>query len=254
MKKFSNINESVETKYELKDSLRNEIYSLIENSISIKISNEDSLDKDISINGKEELVEKIKSLIDDVRIKERTMTLEHVKTNVYRNFDMKWLNEQIDGLQKIKIGSDFVLKENINDAQANDQFKADALNYFAKRLNEIGNINGYDFDHDPSDGIFKFVNDRKGIVVKATPFYNDKNGIPIEVCDIKKEDTHYFIQQRAFNTEEVLFEEYFKIMSNFLIHDDEWMKKVDNANEMDDDGYHVSETPPKDTDYRNITI
>ena len=39
MKKFSNINESVETKYELKDSLRNEIYSLIENSISIKVSN-----------------------------------------------------------------------------------------------------------------------------------------------------------------------------------------------------------------------
>ena len=226
MKKFSNINESVETKYELKDSLKNEIYSLIENSISIKVSNEESLDKDISINGKEELVEKIKNLIDDVRIKERTMTLEHVKTNVYRNFDMNWLNEQIDGLQKIKIGSDFVLKENINDAQVNDQFKAEALNYFAKRLNEIGNINGYDFDHDPSDGIFKFVNDKIGIVVKATPFYNDKNGIPIEVCSIDNPDTHYFIQQRAFNTEEVLFDEYLKILSKFLTNS-AWMKKVD---------------------------
>lgn len=249
MKKFSNINESVESKYELKDSLRNEIFSLIEKSISIKISNEDSLDKDISIIGKEELVEKIKSLIDDVRIKERTMTLEHVKTNVYRNFDMKWLNEQIDGLQKIKIGSDFVLKENINDAQANDQFKADALNYFAKRLNEIGHINGYDFDHDPSDGIFKFVNDSKGIVVKATPFYtDDKNGIPIEVCNINIPDTHYFIQQRSFDTEKVLFEEYLKIISNFLTNDDEWMNRIKNANEIDADGYHVSDDIPKDVE------
>ena len=113
MKKFSNLNEEVKTKYELKDSLRNEIYSLIENSLSIKISNEKSLDKDIDINGKEELVEKIKGLIDDVRIKERTFTLETVKSNVYRNFDMKWLTEQIENLKKIKIGSDFVLLENM---------------------------------------------------------------------------------------------------------------------------------------------
>lgn len=233
MKKFSNINESVETKYELKDSLRNEIYSLIENSISIKVSNEESLDKDISINGKEELVEKIKNFIDDVRIKERTMTLEHVKMNVYRNFDMRWLNEQIDGLQKIKIGSNFVLKENINDPQTDDKFKADILNYFVKKLNEIGNINGYEFDYDPSEGIFKFVNDRRQIIVKATPFYNDNNGIPIEVCSANNPDTHYFIQQREFNVENVLFEEYFKLINRFLINDD-WMDKVDKANTIAD--------------------
>ena len=89
MKTFSSLKEEVKTKYELKDSLRNDIYSIIESSISIKISNEDSLDKDISINGKEELVEKIKTLIDDQRIKERIFTLENVKANVYRNFDMK---------------------------------------------------------------------------------------------------------------------------------------------------------------------
>ena len=59
MKKFSTLKEEVKTKYELKDSLRNEIYSLIEKTLTIKISNEESLDKDININGKEELVEKI---------------------------------------------------------------------------------------------------------------------------------------------------------------------------------------------------
>ena len=78
MKKFSLLDKEIKPKYESIDSLRNEIYSLIENSLSIKISNQDSLDKDIVINGKEELVEKFKLLIDDVRIKERTLTLETV--------------------------------------------------------------------------------------------------------------------------------------------------------------------------------
>ena len=102
MIKFTNLNEGVETKYELKDTLRNEIYSLIENSISLKFSNEESINENVAINGKEELVEKIKLLIDSVKIKERTFTLESVKANVYRNFDMKWLNEQIDQLKKLQ--------------------------------------------------------------------------------------------------------------------------------------------------------
>lgn len=102
MIKFTNLNEGVETKYELKDTLRNEIYSLIENSISLKFSDEESINENVAINGKEELVEKIKLLIDSVKIKERTFTLESVKANVYRNFDMKWLNEQIDQLKKLQ--------------------------------------------------------------------------------------------------------------------------------------------------------
>ena len=102
MIKFTNLNESVETKYELKDTQRNEIYSLIENSISLKFSDEESINENVAINGKEELVEKIKLLIDNVKIKERTFTLESVKANVYRNFDMKWLNEQIDQLKKLQ--------------------------------------------------------------------------------------------------------------------------------------------------------
>ena len=235
MKKFSNLNEEVKTKYELKDSLRNEIYSLIENSLSIKISNEKSLDKDIDINGKEELVEKIKGLIDDVRIKERTFTLETVKSNVYRNFDMKWLTEQIENLKKIKIGSDFVLLENIKDNNINDQYRAEILNYFSKKLNENKKIGDFEFDYDPSDNIFQFVNEDEGVVVKATPFFNDASGIPIEVFDENQTDSHIFIEQREFNIENILFAEYKEIMEKFLVEDfDNWMKKVDKFDEEDD--------------------
>ena len=226
MKKFSNIKEVVKQKYESKDTLRNEIYSLIEKSLSIKITDEVALDKDINIHGKEDLVENIKKLIDDVRIKERTFTLETVKANVYRNFDMRWLNEQIDGLQKIKIGSAYMLKEDIGGINENEQYKAEIINYFVKKLNDIKVIGDYDFEYDPSEGIFKFINERKGLVVKATPYYNDNNGVPIEVCDINNQDSHYFIEQRAFDTEDILYEEYFKLISRFLISDFNWLNKV----------------------------
>jgi len=102
MIKFSKIEEVVEKKYETKDTLRNQIYDLIDESISIKITNDKSIDKDITINGKEELVEKIKSLIENNRLDERILALEHVKLNVYQNFDMKWLTEQIDVLKGLK--------------------------------------------------------------------------------------------------------------------------------------------------------
>lgn len=228
MKKFSTLNEEVKPKYELKDSLRNQIYSLIENSISIKITNEDSLDKDIDINGKEELVEKIKELVDDVRIKERTLTLETVKANVHRNFDMKWLTEQIDSLKKTKIGNTFVLNELIKDNNVDEQYKAAILNYFVKRLNEDKKIGDFEFNYDPSEGIFEFINENDEIMVKATPFYNDASGFPIEVFDDEQIDSHIFIEQRSFNIEEILFNKYKEIMEKFLVEDfDNWMKKVD---------------------------
>ena len=114
MKKFSSLKEEVKPKYELKDSLRNEIYSLIDETILLKFSSDTSVNADIDIHGKEELVEKIKNLIDDVRVKERTLTLETVKANVHRNFDMKWLTEQIETLKKkVKIGSNLILTEEI---------------------------------------------------------------------------------------------------------------------------------------------
>ncbi len=100
MKKFTNIKEEIAPKYESKDSLKNELFKLIDDTISIKIMNENSIDKDITINGREELVDKIRDLINTVQVKERVSTLEYVKTNVYQNFDMKWLNEQINNLKK----------------------------------------------------------------------------------------------------------------------------------------------------------
>lgn len=115
MKKFSLLKEEVEPKYELKDSLRNEIYSIINDTLALKVTNEKHLDSDIDIYGKEELVEKIKNLIDEVRIKERTFTLETVKANVHRNFDMNWLNEQIDNLKKIETKSEVELSDNIKE-------------------------------------------------------------------------------------------------------------------------------------------
>lgn len=232
MKKFSLLDKEIKPKYESTDSLRNEIYSLIENSLSIKISSQDSLDKDIVINGKEELVEKFKLLIDDVRIKERTLTLETVKSNVYRNFDMKWLNEQLDNLNKIKIGKNFILKENIKETNFDEQFKGDILNYFVKKLNNIKNIGEFEFDYDPSDGIFKFINETEALVVKATPFYNDANGIPIEVFDDEESDNHIFIQQTDFDIKESLFEKYLNVMEKFLVEDfDTWINKVDKSDE-----------------------
>ena len=238
MKKFSNLHEEVKTKYELKDSLRNEIYSLIENELSIKISSEESLDKDIEINGKEELVEKIKSLIDDVRIKERTLTLETVKVNVHRNFDLKWLNEQIDSLKKTRVGSKLILRENIQDQNVSEQYKIEILNYFVKKLNDIKRIGDFEFDYDPSDGIFKFVNETDSIVVKATPFYNDKSGIPLEVFDEDQIDTHIFVEQKDFNVEDILFQKYMDILNKFLVEDfDTWLKKVDK---FDDDNENTN--------------
>ena len=229
MKTFSSLKDEVKQKYEVKDSLRNEIYSILEDTLSIKISNENSLDKDININGKEELVEKLKNLIDDVRIKERTFTLETVKANVHRNFDMKWLTEQIDTLKKkIRIGSNFVLTENIKDSKVDEQYKIEVINYFVKKLNEDKKFGNFEFDYDPSEGIFKFVNDTDGVIVKATPFYNDHSGFPIEVFDEDQTDTHIFIEQREFSIEQILFAKYKEIMEKFLIQDfDGWMNKVD---------------------------
>jgi len=136
MKKFTNFENEVKPKYESKDSLKNEIFSLIDETISVKITNESSLDKDITINGKEELVEKIRTLIDGVKINERTLTLEHVKKNVYRNFDMKWLNEEIDNTQKIKENFDVdyprtwtvYLKEPIHSTQFGEKYTTTVYN------------------------------------------------------------------------------------------------------------------------------
>jgi hypothetical protein len=96
MKKFSLLKESVEEKS--KDTLKNEIYSIIDETLSVKFSKEELATEDVDINGKEEMIDKIKELIIKERKNERLLTLEHVKLNTFRNFDMNWLNEQIQNL------------------------------------------------------------------------------------------------------------------------------------------------------------
>jgi hypothetical protein len=234
MKTFSSLKEEVEQKYESKDSLRNEIYSLLENSLSIHILGESALDKNISITGKEELVEKIKNLVDEVRIKERTFTLETVKANVYRNFDMKWLNEQLSNLNKIKIGSDYVLTENIKDANVGNEDRARMLQFFVKKLHERRQIGGFEFSYEPSEGIFKFTSEDDGAVVVATPFFNDESGIPIEVFSEDNLSKHVLMRQVNFNPEEILYAKYERIMTEFLIDDyEQWIKKVEKAEKVD---------------------
>ena len=154
---------------------------------------------------------------------------------------MRWLNEQIDNLRKIKIGSSIVLQENIKDPKVDEQYKAEILNYFVKKLNENKKIGDFEFEYDPSEGIFKFISEIDGVVVKATPFYNDHSGFPVEVFDKNQTDSHIFIEQREFNVENILFEKYMEIMEKFLIEDaDDWFKKVnkfDKQEEKDSDKY-----------------
>ena len=107
------------------------------------------------------------------------------------------------------------------------------LRYFSKRLVEDKKIGDFEFDYDPSEGIFKFISDDEGIIVKATPFYNDNSGFPIEVFDEDQAESHIFMEQRNFNVEEILFEKYKEIMTKFLVEDFDpngdgtgWIKKV----------------------------
>ena len=265
MKKFSTLHEYVKPKYESKDLLKNKIFDIIDESLALKITNEKKLDSDVDIHGKEELVEKLKELIDDIRIKERTLTLETVKSNVYRNFDMKWLNEKINTLKKLKVvNEDLDEMEDIDIAQPAqpaqsvqktepvqdlvstqspesqtevkdtdvldtnvDKNNAGVAHYIAKKMNEIKKIGTFSFEYEPSDGILRFVNDDEGIIVKATPFYTEDDELPIEVFDEKQTDTHIFIENRDFDINEMALEKYINIMEKFLVDEfDTWVERV----------------------------
>lgn len=269
MKKFSLLDEYVKPKYNSKDRLKNKIHELVDNELALKISNEKKIDSDIDIHGKDQLVEKIKELIDDIRIKERTLTLETVKANVHRNFDMKWLTEQIDTLKNLKVvNEDLEELEEIDIAQPvqsvqpvqpvqplpepvavqTDVQDTDVLDtnveknnagvahYIAKKMNDVKKIGTFNFEYEPSDGILKFVNDDEGIVVKATPFYTEDDELPIEVFDEKQTDTHIFIENRDFDINEMALEKYVEIMEKFLVDEfDTWVERVNKFDEKKGD-------------------
>jgi len=215
MKSFSEIKES--NKIKSKDSIINKLNDILE-ELNVKVSGEEPeklSNVDINIQGKEQIVEKLKSLIDDIRIQERKNTLNFVKTNSYNNFNMKWLNEQIDGLQKIAIGSKFVLNEKLSDTQLGDNYRAALCQYFVNNLNGQ-NIDGWDFDYDEKSGVFEFINSTTGWSVKATPFWNNSDKITIETHDKSDSAEPFEAEPVKFNIEEILYQRYKDIIVNFI--------------------------------------
>jgi len=216
MKKFTEIKESKNKK--TKDSIKNELISILEN-LNIKVSGEGTenlSNVDIDIQGKEEIIENIKTFIDDIRIQERKNTLEYVKTNSFRNFDMKWLNEQIDGLNKVKVGNKFILNEKITDTQLGDTYRAALNQYFVSNLNGE-NFDGWEFNYDNQSGVFEFDNKELDCSMKATPFWQGADTIPIDVHRLSDGGGESLESSKEkFNIEEILFGKYKEILENFL--------------------------------------
>ncbi len=130
---------------------------------------------------------------------------------------MKWLNEQIEGLEKIKIGSKFLLNEKIVDTQLNDNYRAALCQYFVSNLNGQ-NIDGWDFEyHETSEGgVFEFVNSSTGWSVKATPFWENSDKINIETHDKSDSNKPFESEPVKFNIEEILYQKYKDIIINFI--------------------------------------
>jgi len=215
MKTFSEIKESKKVK--TKDSIKNQIVDILE-ELNIKVSGEETekiANVDINIQGKEQIVEKLKILIEDIRIQERKNTLNFVKNNSYKNFNMKWLNEQIDGLEKVKFGSTFILNEKLSDTQLGDNYRAALCQYFVNNLNGQ-NIDGWDFEFHTDSGVFEFVNSSTGWSVKATPFWDNSDKIAIETHDKSDSVEPFEAEPVKFNIEEILYQKYKDIIVNFI--------------------------------------
>lgn len=203
MKKFTDIKESKKTQE--KDSIKNEIINILE-ELNIKMSGEDTeklSNIDINIEGKEQIIEKLKTLINGVRIQERKNTLNFVKSNSFRNFNMNWLNEQIDGLNKIKIGNEIILNEKLSNSSLTNDYRAALKEYFATNLNGE-NIDGWEFNYDEKAGVFNFVNG-KGASIKATPFWNSPDTVTIE---IEVNDEILDEKKINLNVEEIVYRKY----------------------------------------------
>lgn len=230
MKSFSEIKES--NKIKSKDSIINKLNDILE-ELNIKLSGENPeklSNVDINIQGKEQIVEKLKSLIDDIRIQERKNTLNFVKTNSYNNFNMKWLNEQIDGLQKVKIGSKFILNEKLSDTQLGDNYRAALCQYFVNNLNGQ-NIDGWDFNYDEKSGVFEFINSTTEFSVKATPFWDNSDKITIEVHDKSESLEPQESEPVKFNIEEILYQRYKDIIVNFIAERSDAIQLEKNNND-----------------------
>lgn len=216
MKKFSNLNENVK-KYGSKNNLKNQIFDILE-TLDIKVSGKEAeklSNIDINIEGKEEITEKLKELIDSVRIQERKQTLNVVKSNSFNNFNMNWLNEEIEKLDKIN--TSFVLNEKIKDAKISDDYRDALVEYFVNNLNGKTLFDGWEFEHE-SPGIFNFTNKTKNLIVKSTPFWDRDDKIDCEVYDDDDEDhiEPIFTDTLNFNIEEILYKKYLEVLEKFI--------------------------------------
>lgn len=102
MKKFTDFKESKKISY--KENIENKISKILEKELNIKISGENAekiSNVDINIDGIENAINELKTIIENTKIQERKNTLNFVKANSFKNFNMKWLNEQIDNLNNI---------------------------------------------------------------------------------------------------------------------------------------------------------
>ena len=81
MKKFTSLNETKDKKY--REVSKNYVNDLLE-TLKVKFSDDEEKysNVDVSIEGVEEVVEKIENFIEEQRYKERVLTLENVRANV----------------------------------------------------------------------------------------------------------------------------------------------------------------------------
>lgn len=220
MKTFSEIKEQQPKKYENKETLKNKLYELL-NDLNVKVAGEDSEklhNVEIEIQGKEDLTEKLKELIDDIRIQERINTLNHVKANVHKNFNIQWFNEQLDNLQKIKVGEEFVLTEKLNDTTLGDNYRAALLTYIANKLDgETQLLDGWEFNFDKMSGVFEFVSETKNINLKGTPFWYDADKVSFEAYDLDDESEPIYKKELNFYVENILYDYYLNLLSQQLM-------------------------------------
>lgn len=110
MEKFTDkkLNESAKELPKFFDKTKQEIYSLIKESVKANIQPNDAekmaqIDNvDITLTGIDELTDKLYNLVQKEKIKEEIMTLESMKVLLSNGnpFNFQTLNEQIEDLKK----------------------------------------------------------------------------------------------------------------------------------------------------------
>lgn len=220
MKTFSEIENQQPKKFENKEVLKNKLYELL-NQLNVKISGDDSEKLhgvDIEIQGKEYTTEKIKDLIDDIRIQERINTLNFIKANIHKNFDIQWFNEQLSYLEKIKVGENYVLHEKLNDTTLGDNYRAALLSYIANKLDgETQLLDGWEFDFDRMAGVFEFVNKNENINLKGTPFWEDADKVTFEAYNLDNDIEPIYKKEVNFYVENILYDYYLSLLSQQLM-------------------------------------